>query len=232
MTFFWYKLHIFYSKNTEHWEYISCFTMHVELFLQSNAKAHDIKLKLRPPCNKSNLNLSPPFLGIIFTQYPPSGFSAPLLIIIAQSLPWRHTFPLFWEESLNRGLSVYMFSLPVVLWTIQMHPVSRALISFACCPQCDKNIKYMYLDIKFDISRPLQVCYHMLQIYFFHVLCKIQRHYTIYTTLHYLHNRHYTIYLNQKCNSPVNIWSAIFTNQFFCCLRNWLEKTYQEFYSL
>ena len=47
--FFIYNLHIFYSKNIEHWEYISCFTMHVELFLQVNAKAHDIKWKLGPP---------------------------------------------------------------------------------------------------------------------------------------------------------------------------------------
>ena len=42
--------------------------MHVELFLQFNAKAHDIKLKLGLPCKKGNLNLSPPpYLGIIFT---------------------------------------------------------------------------------------------------------------------------------------------------------------------
>ena len=104
--FFLYKLQIFYSKNIEHWEYISCFTMHVELFLQFNAKAHDIKWKLGPPCNKSNLNLSPPILALfLLNTPPPTGFSAPLLIIIAQSLPWRHTSPLFWEEPLNRGLS-------------------------------------------------------------------------------------------------------------------------------
>ena len=69
--FFLYKLHIFYSKNIEHWEYISCFTMHVELFLQFNAKAHDIKWKLGPLCNKSNLNLSPPILAL-FLLYTPS----------------------------------------------------------------------------------------------------------------------------------------------------------------
>ena len=40
--------------------------MHVELFLQFNAKAHDIKWKLGPPFNKSNFNLSSPYLGINF----------------------------------------------------------------------------------------------------------------------------------------------------------------------
>ena len=107
--FFGYKLYIFYSKNIEHWEHISCFTMHVELFLQFNAKAHDIKWKLGPPCNKSNLNLIPPILALFLLNTPPPSpqlvFQPPLLIIIAQSLPWRHTSPLFWEEPLNRGLS-------------------------------------------------------------------------------------------------------------------------------
>ena len=45
-----------------------------------------------------------------------------------------------------------MFSLPFVLWTIQMHPVSRALISFPCCPQCDKNIKYLDINLTFQDS--------------------------------------------------------------------------------
>ena len=45
--FFLYKLHIFYSKSII-WEYISCFTMHVELFLQFNAKVCD-KMKVRAP---------------------------------------------------------------------------------------------------------------------------------------------------------------------------------------
>ena len=55
-----------FSKNIEHWENISRFVMHVELFLLFNAKAHDIKWKLSPPFNNSNFNLSPPYLGIIF----------------------------------------------------------------------------------------------------------------------------------------------------------------------
>ena len=38
----------------------SCFTMHVELLVQFNAKAHDVKWKLGPSCNKSNFNLIPP----------------------------------------------------------------------------------------------------------------------------------------------------------------------------
>ena len=43
-----------FSKSIEHnWEYISRFTVHVELFLQFFV--HDIKCKLGPPCNKSNL---------------------------------------------------------------------------------------------------------------------------------------------------------------------------------
>ena len=62
--------------------------MHVELFLQFNAKVHGIKWKLGPPCNKSNFNLSPPILALFVLDSPPpqSGFSGPLLIIIAQSL--------------------------------------------------------------------------------------------------------------------------------------------------
>ena len=68
MTF--YNINFILSKNIEHWENISCFTMHVELFLQVNAKAHDIKWKLWPPRDKINFNLSPPRppnIGIIFT---------------------------------------------------------------------------------------------------------------------------------------------------------------------
>ena len=38
----------------------SCFTMHVELLVQFNAKAHDVKWKLGPSCNKSNFNLITP----------------------------------------------------------------------------------------------------------------------------------------------------------------------------
>ena len=45
--------------------------MHVELFLQFNAKAHDIKRKLGPPCNKSNLNLIPPILALFLLNTPP-----------------------------------------------------------------------------------------------------------------------------------------------------------------
>ena len=105
---------------------------------------------------------------------------------------------------------------------------SRALISFACCPQCDKNIKYMYLFSHkiWHFKTATSNCYHMLQIHFSNILCKVQRP--------KIYHWHYSIYLNQKCNSFFNIWSAIFTNQFFCCLRNWLEKILSRiiFYSL
>ena len=82
------------SKYIEHREYISCFTMHVELFLQ--LQAHVIKGKLPPP--------PPPWKRVILilTPLPPSWlylylmspppphlglvFQPPLLIVIAQSL--------------------------------------------------------------------------------------------------------------------------------------------------
>ena len=38
----------------------SCFTMHVELLVQFNAKEHDVKWKLGPSCNTSNFNLITP----------------------------------------------------------------------------------------------------------------------------------------------------------------------------
>ena len=38
--------------------------MHVESFLQFNAKAHNIKWKLGPPFDKSNFNLSPHILAL------------------------------------------------------------------------------------------------------------------------------------------------------------------------
>ena len=56
-----------------------------------------------------------------------------------------------------------MFSLPFVLWTIQMHPVSRALISFPCCPQCDKNIKYLDINLTFqDSYKYVIICYRYI----------------------------------------------------------------------
>ena len=87
-----------------------------------------------------------------------------------------------------------MFSLPFVLWTIQMHPVSRALISFPCCPQCDKNIKYLDINLTFQDSYKYD-CYHMLQIYFSNILCKIQRP-KIPLILHYLpESEHVRVFL-------------------------------------
>ena len=113
-----------------------------------------------------------------------------------------------------------MFSLPFVLWTIQMHPVSRALISFPCCPQCDKNIKYLDINLTFqDSYKYVIICYRYIFPISF-ARFKGQK-------FHWF----YTIYLNQKCKGVFNIWSAIFTNLIFYCLQNWLEKTYQEFYS-
>ena len=113
-----------------------------------------------------------------------------------------------------------MFSLPFVLWTIQMHPVSRALISFPCCPQCDKNIKYLDINLTFqDSYKYVIICYRYIFATSF-ARFKGQK-------FHWF----YTIYLNQKCKSVFNIWSVIFANLFFYCLRNWLEKTYQQFYS-
>ena len=38
--------------------------MHEELFLQFNAKAHNIKWKLGPTLDKSNFNLSPHILAL------------------------------------------------------------------------------------------------------------------------------------------------------------------------
>ena len=130
------------------------------------------KWKLGPPSNKSNFNLSPPILALFLLNSPPpppSGFSATLLIIIAQSLTWCHTSPLFWEEPLKRGLSaclVYLLYYGLYKYTLL---AAQALISFTCYLQCDKNIMYLY------ISRHLYVIYHMSQIYFSKLLCKIQR---------------------------------------------------------
>ena len=76
-----------------------------------------------------------------------------------------------------------MFSLPFVLWTIQMHPVSRALTSFPCCPQCDKNIKYLDINLTFQDSYKYVIISYRL--YFFNILCKIQRP-KIPLILHYL----------------------------------------------
>ena len=84
----------------------------------------------------------------------------------------------------------------------------------------------IFFHIKFDISRQLQVIVITCYRYIFPISFarfKGQKYHW-----------HYSIYLNQKCNSFFNIWSAIFTNQFFCCLRNWLEKILSRiiFYSL
>ena len=92
----WWHFYIYikftFSKNIEHIEeYISCFTMHVELFLQ--LKVHDIKWKLAtPPVIRVISFWAPSILRLFLLNAPPSGFSAPppppplLLIIIAQSL--------------------------------------------------------------------------------------------------------------------------------------------------
>ena len=116
----WHQVHNIWSKKKERAEkktgkvearslwkqefYNACW-----IVFQFNAKAHDIKWKLGPRCNKSNLNLNPPILALFLLNTPPPPpqlvFQPPLLIIIAQSLPWHHTSPLFWEEPLNRGLS-------------------------------------------------------------------------------------------------------------------------------
>ena len=89
--------------------------MHVELFLQFNAKVHDIKWKLRPPCNKSNFNLSPPILAlfVLDSNLPPpqSGFSGPLLIIIAQSLIARVIKKKFRQTDCVFKLGFYSFIL-------------------------------------------------------------------------------------------------------------------------
>ena len=75
MTFF--NINLTFSTNIEHWEYIPCFTMHVELFLQFNTKAHDVKWKLWPPCDKINFDLSPPILELFLLNALPSGFPDP-----------------------------------------------------------------------------------------------------------------------------------------------------------
>ena len=88
--------------------------MHVELFLQFNAKVHDIKWKLGPPCNKSNFNLSPPILALFVLDSPPppqSGFSGPLLIIIAQSLIARVIKKKFGQTDCVFKLGFYSFIL-------------------------------------------------------------------------------------------------------------------------
>ena len=57
------------------------------IILQFNAKAHDIKWKLGPPCNESNFNLSPAILVLFLIDNSPRLFSlAPLLTIVTQSL--------------------------------------------------------------------------------------------------------------------------------------------------
>ena len=113
-----------------------------------------------------------------------------------------------------------MFSLPFVLWTIQMHPVSRALISFPCWPQCDKNIKYLDINLTFqDSYKYVIICYRYIFPYPLQdSKTKNSTDFTLFTWI-------------RKCKGFFNIWSAIFTNLFFYCLRNWLEKTYQQFYS-
>ena len=85
-----------------------------------------------------------------------------------------------------------MFSLPFVLWTILMHPVSRTLISFPCCPQCDKNIKY--LDINLTATSMLS---YVTDIFFQYPLQDSKAKNSTDFTLFF--------YLNQKCKGFFNI---------------------------
>lgn len=87
MIYIFFILTSHFLRLLSNWQYISCFTMDEELFLQFNGKAHDIKWKLGPPCNESNFNLSHAILVLFLIDNPPRLFSlAPLLTIVTQSL--------------------------------------------------------------------------------------------------------------------------------------------------
>ena len=75
------------------------------IILQFNAKAHDIKWKLGPPCNESNFNLSPAILVLFLIDNPPRLFSlAPLLTIVTRVRtkhgPGVHG-PILWTGSMD-----------------------------------------------------------------------------------------------------------------------------------